>query len=296
MTIFSVFLFLLTYMQTHNFETAVHFLAAPAQYFCTNLLSTNAKHVIFYKAIACGSKVQSSQYDILKTVSLWHLVIVSAGHFKVIEWVAKKVLPQHPRFHHILLLLFCFWTGAQPPVVRAYLHRLINQVSHRFKLWIPPVYSILYSSTLILLLFPSWSGSWSFLLSWLCIVLLQYFHRQTLLRQCLGISIGVFPVMCFFSTPHPLSFLFNYILGPPLSLFLFPVCLLMLIFPELSYWMDPIMDAFLFILSQIVNQPPEIFAPFTFFSSKYFLFICWIYVLGLQIGLLIKERKTNAIL
>lgn len=291
MTIFSIIFLSLTYLQLSGLEDTVHSFAAPAQVFCKNLFNSPSDHVVFYQAIACGTAVKNSTYDILKVVSLWHLVVVSAGHFQVIQWVLSKLLPRSQRLHYLILLGFCFWTGAQPPLIRAYFELLTQAASTRFKLWIPRSYSILYSSCLALLCFPTWAGSWSLLLSWLCTLLVFLLNNQPKWIQALGISIGVYPIMLLFTPPHPLSFLFNLIFGPPLSIILFPLSLLMTVFPFLYHLADPLMNALLWLLPLLAGEPPENVR--TLSPNSFQMTLSWGYVLLLQLWVIFKQRTES---
>lgn len=293
MPIFSVLFVLFSYLQTRGLEVTVQGLAKPSQNFCTSLLDFSSDHMQLYKAIACGASVKNSSYDILKTVSLWHLIIVSAGHFQVILWFLNHFKSKTPLLLHGGLLLFCLGTGAQPPVVRAYFDLTLRQGSQQGKLWIPSEYCTLYSACFILLIFPSWTHSWSFLLSWLCGILIHLLQRQSLLIQALGISIGVFPIACLFSAPHPLGFLFNFFFGPPLSLILFPLSLLMMVFPFLHYLTDPLVDGLLFLLTQLAGAPENTDSFSSTFSPDLFLY-AWLYVLSLQaLALLMRSIKVS---
>jgi hypothetical protein len=294
MPIFSVLLIFFSYLQTSGLEVTVQGLALPSQNFCISLLDFSSHHLQLYKAIACGTPVKNSSYDILKIVSLWHLIIVSAGHFQVILWFLNHFKSKMPWFPHLGLILFCLGTGAQPPVIRAYFDLTLRQGSQQRKLWIPSEHCTLYSACFILLIFPSWTHSWSFLLSWLCGILILLLQRQSLLIQALGISMGVFPIACLFSSPHPLGFLFNLFFGPPLSLILFPLSLLMMIFPFLHYLTDPLVDGLLFLLIQLAGTSKSS-ASFSSTFSPDFFFYAWLYVLSLQaLALLIRAIKVNS--
>lgn len=288
MAIFSVLLLILNYLRFRGLEDTVQNISLPAQILCKNLLHTPSEHLSFYQAVACGFPLKNSAYDILKVVSLWHLIIVSAGHFNLLLWILKRLGLQKTLFTPLFLLLFTLMTGAQPPVVRAYGEYCLNIFSTNQKLWIPSEYRTLYCSTILLLIFPSWSSSWSFLLSWLCGILIQILKNQTLFVQSLGMAIGVFPVICIFSVPHPLSFLFNWILGPPLSMVLFPISLLMIPFPFLHQLLDPLLNSILWICETLAgnfSKESLLLNPL----NSYLLF-SWFYLLFLQI-LLIWRKK-----
>ncbi len=288
MAIFSILFLLLNYLQLRGLEDTVTLLSAPTQKFCQNLLQAPSEHLQFYQAVACGIPIKNSSYDILKVVSLWHLVIVSAGHFSVILWITKKFWNGQSIFTSIILSLFTLMTGAQPPVVRAFADYLLKKYSLRAKLWAPPEFITLYSSSVLLILFPSWASSWSFLLSWLCGILIHILNKKSLFIQSLGMAIGVFPIICAFSTPHPLSFLFNWILGPPISIVLFPCSLLLIPFPFLHYVMDPLLNGLLLALNNLAGG----FNPSPFLSTppQSHLICCWIYLLILQ-WYIIRRKK-----
>ena len=288
MTIFSIYFLIATYWQFQPIEEIIHSFAAPAQEICKNLLNFNSRHLVFYQAIACGTSVNNPTYEVLKTVSLWHVVIVSAGHFKVIQWALKRLIPERNYIHLLILFLFCLWTGAQPPVVRAYLELLMKKASTGFKLWIPEVNCLVLTGALGLIFFPSWATSWSFLLSWLCALLLLLLKNQSLIKQALGIWLGLLPVISLFSTPHPLSFLFNIALGPALSSLLFPATLLMTVVSSLHLIVDPLLEGLLFLLNSIIVKTST--SSTTLILGDKQLVFCWLYVLSLQIYLILRER------
>ncbi len=288
MAIFSIIFLISTYLQSSGLEDTVHAIAAPSQIFCKSLLNFSSDHLVFYQAVSCGTSVKNSTYDILKVVSLWHLVVVSAGHFKVIQWILTKLIPKSPRLHYLILLGFCLWTGAQPPLVRSFFDLVTQAMSNRLKLWIPNCYSLLYSSAFVLIGFPTWAGSWSFLLSWLCALLVLLLEKQPKLLQAIGISLGVYPIMMFFTPPHPLSFLFNFIFGPPLSIVLFPISLLMTVIPSLHFIADPMMDSLLWILPKLAGEPSALARSHS--PGQFQMALSWGYILILQLWVIIRYR------
>ncbi|MEY4616100.1 MAG: hypothetical protein RJB66_1060 [Pseudomonadota bacterium] len=289
MTLFSVLFLLYIYWQPLDSEIWIQNLAAPAQEFCKNLLTFNSIHLNFYRALSCGTPVADRHYEVLKTVSLWHLVVVSAGHFKIIQWLLQRMIPRPSMLHLPILFVYCLMTGAQAPIIRAFFELLIGALSSRAKLWIPSGYSLLYSGCLCLILFPGWSQSWSLLLCWLCAVITRLFYNQGSLMSSIGIAIGVFPIMSLFSTPHPLSFLFNLVLAPVLSIFLFPLSLLMVIVPQAHFIADPCLDFLLQILKNLTSS----FKPsLSFFkSSNQFIMFCWFYLFFFQLVLIFRRKE-----
>lgn len=291
MPIFSILFLLLTYSEVSVLEATVRKISNPAQNICKDLLSFSSDHLIFYQAVACGTPIKNSAYDILKTVSLWHLVVVSAGHLRVVQWFCKKLFPNSLRLHIFLVLLFCFWTGAQPPIVRSCVEISSNWISTSLKLWIPPNYLTLYSGCLLLLIFPSWTNSWSFLLSWLCSILILLLKDLSIIQQCLGMSLGTLPVILAFNVPHPLSFLFNAALAPLISTILFPLTLLMIPVPALHFITDPCMD---FLLSHLPLLAGTSFGGKTIASSSTdHLKLSWGYILTLQAYLLCRRTEPQ---
>lgn len=299
MAIFSVLFLVFSYWQSRGLETTAILIAAPAQDFCKSLLQTPSSHLVFYQAIACGTSLRDDTYEILKTVSLWHLVIVSAGHFQVILWFLRRFLPKYRFFHHLVLLSFCFWTGAQPPIVRAYADLLLRGASKFLRLSIPSSYSALYSSALVLILFPPWVTSWSFILSYLCALLILLLDQQPPWIQALGIALGIYPVIALFTQPHPLSFLFNLIFGPPLSMVLFPLSLLMMAVPPLSHLADVFLDCLLWLLTQLGENP---FQDASFQNGSlqgrkgtpsYQITLSWVYIFILHLWVLRRQRRSQ---
>lgn len=293
MAIFSGLFLFFTYWQSRGLEATVSNLAAPSQNFCQNLLNIPAEHINFYKAIGCGVSLNEPRYQILKTVALWHLVVVSAGHFSVLIWLLNKALPSSTVLKHSVLVLFCLATGAQPPIIRSYLQMLLQNTSGALKLSIPSPYLVCFSGGLTILLFPTWSNSWSFLLSWTCGILVGLFEKQSPLLQSIGIAIGLFPVVSVFSVPHPLGFFFNFVFTAPLSMILFPLALLLMLIPQLHIVADYFLNGILFLLTFIAGNAPlsqQILKP-----NEFQLKLSWIYLIALQILYLIifHRRRHN---
>jgi ComEC/Rec2-related protein len=253
-------------------------ISAPLQIFCKSLLSNELHHVSLYRAIACGAHPDPQTYASLKTISLWHLLIVSGGHFTalVITLNFIKPLSKLPVLKSGILLFFCFWTGFQEPAFFSFVQIQFEALQKKKRLKLQNTQAILYSGVICLLLFPKWSNSYSFLLSWLCrISILAVKRIKSLWHQALIFYIILLPICASFSFISPQSILWNCLFGPLLSFLLFPLSLLIMLMPNtLGKYCDTLVDKFLMLVSLFQNTKT---VPETYDRPAIFRF--WIYLI-----------------
>ena len=234
------------------------------QNFCAKLLVTSSQHHSFHAAVLCGIPIPNSRWkSALQQSSLIHLIVVSGSHLVFIA-LLLQVASFPATFSVILLFLFSLMTGWQAPVVRALSSWILRSLqAHHFWRW-PADLVCFLSGIALLVIFPSWWSSLSFLLSWSAALALSFplpprvssTPQKILLRQLLIFWL-LLPLLSLFTSPHPLSVLVNFFLVPLLSALLIPYSLLAQLAPA---WTDPGLDHllhFLELLALELRQSPS---------------------------------------
>ena len=240
----------------------------------------------FYRAIVCGSKLES--YELrsdFAQIGLIHLLVVSGSHLVVLEVLTRFSILKRapPAFRSAaslsILLLFTLMTLASPPVLRAFLNLLLKELNARYLLnW-----SRLQTTTIAgFLTLPFCRDAWSLcslFLSWLAALALiplsddrqktkSASHDKVAshlkqvpskLRDAVFVNTKVYLALLFplalISVPHPATIPMNVLFGPLLGLVLFPVSLLAILFPQLV----PVVDAIWFYIRAGVHALAEFF-------------------------------------
>lgn len=278
MPIFSILLICFSYLQMLDYLQVIKSISMPLQHFCKSLFSDQLQHVSLYQAIACGSPPDPHIYASLKTISLWHLLIVSGGHFTALAVILTKIkLFRKSNFlRNSILLFFCLWTGFQEPAIFSFILIIIDLTQKKYRLKVSSAQSILYSGVICLLLFPTWSLSFSFLLSWICrIAILVVAPVKSTWQQGLCFYIILLPICASFGFISPQSILWNCLFGPLLSFMLFPIALIIMISPRtVGHLFDTLINHFLELVALFQNTPTA-----NSFSKIPNIYPFWIYLL-----------------
>lgn len=231
---------------------------------CQSVLPNSLYHSL-YDALICGTNLPAShEKQLFVDTGLIHLMVVSGSHLIFIE-ILLGFLPLSVR--HFILGGYCYLTGFQAPVVRAFLRRIL---SRPLKAWIGLTSLQLeaVSVLLALALYPQWVISRSFLMSWMCGLALcvpPLFKRARHFDLALKSYLFLLP----FCWASPLSVAWNTLLTPFVGLILFPASLLAIVVPPLVGVGDFIWMGFLKIL-ELGPKAPQL--PI-FVSSVH---LCWI--------------------
>jgi ComEC/Rec2-related protein len=252
--------------------------STPLQHFCKSLFSDQLQHVSLYQAIACGCPPDPHIYASLKTISLWHLLIVSGGHFTALAAILNKIEPIRKLnfLKNSILLFFCLWTGFQEPAFFSLVQIIFDLTQRKYRLKVSSAQSILYSGVICLLLFPTWSLSFSFLLSWICrIAILVVAPIKSIWQQGLCFYIILLPICASFGFISPQSILWNCLFGPLLSFVLFPIALIIMISPNIvGRLCDSLVNYFLDLVALFQSTPAA-----NSFSKTPNIYTFWIYLL-----------------
>lgn len=256
--------------------------AALAEVLQGHCVAAMAPHKFFEltSAVVCGLTPSSSiETASFKNLGLYHLLVVSGSHLIFLENLLSLALKGRLRiFVGPALLVFTFYTGLQPPCLRAFVQWCLQLVSKQQKLFLRPWQICGLSGCLSLLLFPHWLNSYSFLLSWCCSLALSISPMLVSKRYApIVFYVLMLPALLRMAPPHPLSIAVNILLAPIFGFLLLPVGLLTLIFPAMARYTDQIWSAVIatsqFFEKAFINlQPYDV--P---------LYLLWFYLVAIQI-------------
>lgn len=245
---------------------------------CKSVLPNSALEPL-YNALICGANLpQSHEKQIFVDTGLIHLMVVSGSHLVFIE-ILLGFLPR--RLCMIVLGAYCFFTGFQAPVVRAFLRRLIarplTDLSGMTSLQIEAA-----TVLIALALYPQWLGSRSFLMSWMCgLALCSPPIFKSFKHFDLAVKAYIF--LLPFCWASPMTVAWNTLLAPFVGFILFPACILAMVIPPFTAVSDLMWKAFLGIL----DLGPQAVQFSLFFSAWQ---LCWIPIVA-HVLLLIGEVK-----
>ncbi len=238
-----------------------------------------------YNALVCGANLPAgSDKQLFIDTGLIHLMVVSGSHLVFIE----TLLVFLPRTWRLCVMgFYCFITGFQAPVVRAFLRRLV-QPTLRLRSGLTALQIEAFTVILILFTYPPWLVSRSFLMSWMCGLALcapVIFPRWRHLDLALKAYVFLFP-FCWVS---PITVGWNTLLAPFVGILLFPACLVVMLIPAFTPATDLLWRGFLGLLA----LGPQTIPLEVFLSASQ---LCWI-PLVTHVSLLVLEvrwRRAHA--
>lgn len=258
------------------------------------------------KALVCGEnfeQLQNSQFYI--STGLIHLFVVSGAHLLVMRALIQFFfscflffLSSKTQKYLTLFCLFLYTAVCEfnPPVTRSLFVLILSADFFETKLFWPQHAKIVMSGLLSLVFCSDWVSSISLQLSWL-IALGGLFNSKiflkpsALLRLALQ-SLWIYPTLLLFQNLSPFSLLTQLIFSNFLEFFLFPLALLVLLIPSLSYSFDEIVLGLRHIL-QLTEIPLMPSAISSDFKSK-LIFINWVLIFSLHLAIhLLHMRKER---
>jgi hypothetical protein len=153
-------------------------------------------HDEIWKSMICGEPLMSHAWaELLTQVGLVHIIVVSGAHLILIDKFLK--LLKIPNFlTYFLEIVYCFFTGLQAPVVRAFLYQI--RTSN-----IKSSVRIIFVIQIALCIFPSWIDSISFQMSICACLALNMIElnksKISILLYPIIIQIYLFPFLKNFS-------------------------------------------------------------------------------------------------
>ncbi len=209
---------------------------------CRGLLPPS-RHFELYSGLICGTALPSGlEKQAFLDSGLIHIMVVSGAHLIFIE----TMLARAPVWLRLPVLgAYCWLTGFGPPVVKAFIHRVLEvflKPLHWRSLQIEAV-----AVGFLLIARPMWLMSRSFQMSWMCslAINLPRWFKSSAFDQ----SLKSYVMLFVFTGASLISIAWNSLLAPFVGMILFPICLTVLPFPFMAGGVDLVWDAFLWLLS-----------------------------------------------
>lgn len=200
---------------------------------------------ILGKALVCGQNLPSGELrNLFIDLGLYHVLVVSGAH---LTWLTAILMfltsAWSSRISFFILLGFTLMTGAQAPVVRAFLEMGLRPWG--WPSWFTQILSVFGC----LAFSPNWISSRSLFLSALARMTIR--PDLGLFWMTLRIQIVLTPLLLDFSNPSLLGVMGAALLSAAVELVLFPLLLFVFVLPEIAAWVEPVLDWFLGLLTQL---------------------------------------------
>ncbi len=262
---------------------------------CLSLLPSSSSPEI-YEALVCGKRLDDNDLrHTLASTGLMHIFVVSGMHLSGIHKVLSKIKVPFS-LQVILLAFYALATALNPPVVRAWFSLCLRFIKEKFALQWDQTISVWHVSLTALLFFAPWYDSFSFLLSWAASLALALGKNQTLLTKNIIVYVIMAPLLGSISNPHPMSILINTVFLPLFGTIFFPLILLSVVFPPLTFVGDHLWFFLLQCLETLAGEIP-LFKPTFYLHTEhgifYLLFLhfsIFIHTLIVRQGLI--QRRT----
>ena len=171
-----------------------------------------------YAALVCGVALREGEVKhLFVDAGLIHVLVVSGAHLSVLARLSRR----WPRPVTGALLTFYAWlTGFGAPVVRAGAARVVRGLTRARGLSDLQVEFL--TSVLVLLLYPPWFTSRSFLMTWLCLLALRAPPRHPRWPH-VAYGVRCYLALYLFCLSHPLTVAWNALVAPALGGLIFPL-------------------------------------------------------------------------
>ncbi len=268
--------------------------STPIQSYCISL-SPQSTHAEVYRALVCGDRLTSPILrESLRQTSLLHLIVASGTHLIVIEALLRRALGKRrwsAASVGICLGLYALMTGLGPPFVRVLLAWLLKALNDRFRLCWSRTQILMMSGTFSLLVCSTRWDLLSLSLSWIAgfaVELAGDRHQKDPLKFHALVYAFMIPALLPLTVPHPVSIVWNLLLGPVLTLALFPLAGLAIFVPTVMLF--PI--DFVFSLAFALIDSAAGLTPQGLNKSSLNPGWPWIYLAGLMLTSFWFESRT----
>ena len=209
-------------------------------------------HRDLYAALVCGVNLDGGEVKALFVDSgLIHILVVSGAHLVTIERLTKR---WPIALTSAALAGYAWLTGFGAPIVRAGVARVIRSPAGARGFSTLQIEFL--TSALIVVAYPPWLASRSFLMSWLCVLALKTPLPRTrwpALTDGLRCYVLLYP----FSLSHPLTVLWNCVVAPLIGGILFPLAAAACVLPYVATGVDFAWSALLWLLRVGPRAAPE---------------------------------------
>lgn len=261
---------------------------------CMNLLPSNIQATETLAALVCGHNFESQQSSSLYiSTGLIHLFVVSGTHlmfiFRSLQGLFKN--QSSIRYRFLILILYAGVCLFNPPVVRSLLVLVtLEFLKSRQLLWRTD-FILLLCGLICLALQPKWIQSLSLQMSWLAALCLEltsrYLKNASLLtRQCPFYGMYYFTYQSL-GLPQIAIVAVGVIFNPFLEKVLFPLALIVCVFPIMGFLFDICIQCLNSILSVLEFHPY-----FPTLSLSTIVWGNWFLIFSLHFVLHFKEAKS----
>lgn len=258
---------------------------------CLNEVASESRYSSLWQSFLCGKKLdlKKEKNTLIKT-GLYHLIVVSGGHFMFID-KTFKFLKLPFIFRVLILFLYYLTSGLQAPGARAFFHLVTYKIKQYFDFKISNTQITFFSGILCLILNMDYWRSLSFWLSWIVSLAIGindslFYTENEIQKKILQIFLIYFftwPFVNSFSFSHPgILFIGTVLLNPTFYiLFTSAFLTLFLKFTAGNYFLnllDFLMDLFFFFscetdwlcwLKKPISHELEFFLDISFFSHDF---------------------------
>jgi predicted membrane metal-binding protein len=235
-------------------------------------------------ALVCGKSLSPGPLKNLFTdLGLYHILVVSGAHLTWVTAILMFLFKKTPKSLFLILVLFTFMTNAQPPVFRALLEQGLQ--SSKLPSWGQQLLAVFGS----LAFQPRWIHSRSLFLSALARQSIQ--KNQTALQRTFQIQLILWPLLIDFSNPSLLAVLSAAIFSAVLETLLFPLLLLVFLFPEIPFGAEVPLQIFVDLLKELQQFLPNHQDPY-FSHLALAPWIYWLMAFALLLKLEIHRRRS----
>ncbi|MCB0392957.1 MAG: ComEC/Rec2 family competence protein [Bdellovibrionales bacterium] len=188
-----------------------------------------------------------------------HFLVVSGFHLVIVDNLLTRVafVKNRKGLQTFVLCFFALTAGLAPPITRSLVNKLLTDFSKKMRLSFDSLGICLLTSTLLLIVQPSWVHSTSFHLSWISSIVLNIPIQSSLIKGFL-FYVLLLPLILQFQLPSPLSPIIIFFFGIAFVAVLFPVSVLAQFIAPFRQLGDGIWSATIHILRE-VSQASEFY-------------------------------------
>ncbi len=292
MSLFAVILILVISLSEFDLFVGISDWISNLNQLCLSFTPSSA-YAEIYSALICGNPtISAGLSQIFKNLGIYHAIIVSGSHLVFLSLLIEKLFYSH-RLENFriaalpVLLFYSLATGAEPPVIRAFIGIILNIIQKKKKLFWSQSEVVFLSLLLCLLLSSSWKNSYSLLLSYVASLSLTLVHEQQFLKRNAYIYLIIFPFLLPLCPPHPMSIITNAILSPLIGIVLFPLSFVSFLVPYCYYFTDFLWKIFLMIC-ELFGSELE-----TLPAIRFSIFYLWAIAVLLNFYGVTREKKVN---
>ena len=258
---------------------------------CLERLPVKASALPELKALVCAENFSGLFIsEIFVTSGLIHLFVVSGAHLIVLQKIYDRLAMGRAR--NLFFAMLFIYAGAcefNSPVTRSLIAIYLMSFLVSKHLYWPKHFCLLLVGLLTLLIEAQWLQSISLQLSWLAAFVVtvnqDFFREKSFLFKQSLYFFALMPILIYMQVPSPLVIIINIIFTPLLEFLLFPLGLLVWVFPRIYPIFDCLIELLKWVLLKIDLQwqfqsqlPPQSLIIFNwfFFTLHFIAHFAWL--------------------